>query len=181
MKKMLFPYTAIIATLLYLAELILIFIKRPDLITIYFSSARGLLFLLMAALSLFFYVTSKNSPAWIQNRGMFLKILLQTLSTFLILYFPLAYFDATSSGWFAGLGAIILAVVGIPLFIMLSVIAYFIQKNQGELTGRIKFLNFAQIILCLAMLIFFGLGITHELNPLQRWQSYQLDKEVNLK
>lgn len=181
MKKLLFPYAALVATLIYLVDLILVFIRRPDLILTYLLSPRGALFLFMIIASYIFYFLAKYPTKWIQNRGAFLKILLQILFLFVILFSPLAWYDIFSGKWFAGLSSIFFGVFGFPLCLILAVIAYYLQKNQEGITGRIKFLNIFQIVLSIVLVIFFGIGLANGLAPLEQWRNYQPIESIRTK
>lgn len=177
-NKFWLPYTAIAGAVIYSLFWILKLIKNPLLISYEFKDF--VIFLIVVVLTWIFYRKTINQPSWIQTRGLFLKIYLQLFSLFVIFYFPLAWYDLTSSGWFSGLGAIIYAVIGIPLFLIIGgVFAFILKKHQPDqphtITGVIA------AILCIVTLSLFVSHLYGFMRPLSAYEKPQpVLKDISL-
>lgn len=149
MKKLFLPYTAFAATAIYFLLVTISFLQSAGNKAAVFQN-HGMLIVIMLIGSVILYEMSKNPPDWLEARNDFVKILLQILAFFSIIVFPLAWLDSHSSGWFAGLGAYILVVLGVPLMCIFAGIGYFFHKKTSE-----NVFSVLQIIFCVGMLLFF--------------------------
>jgi len=150
MKKLFLPYTALAATAIYFALSAIGYIQSAINKTSILQT-HGKLIVIMLGGSLILYWLSNNPPYWLKNRNDFIKILLQILAFFAILIFPLAWLDSHASGWFAGLGAYILVIVGVPLMCIFAGLGYFFHKKTSGTVFSVL-----QIIFCVGMLLFFA-------------------------
>ncbi|MBI5530546.1 MAG: hypothetical protein HY918_03530 [Candidatus Doudnabacteria bacterium] len=166
-NKFWLPYAAIIGIAVYAIFWILLVVKNPAYFLYDFKSF--VVFFICLVLTWVFYSMVVNQPGWVNQRGITIKTYLQIFPLFIIFYIPLAWYSFASPGWFSGVGAILYAVIGIPVLLIVGGIFSFILKKQ-EVSQPSSAVSGAIVILCLISLCFFIISLYSYMRPLNKYQ-----------